>query len=534
MAAGLIQLVAKGIEDNYLTGDPQITFFKCIYRRHTNFSIESVCQYFGSTADFGETVNCTLSKSGDLVGKIFLYAEVPAIPKFIDSNGDENLVKKMAWVRNLGHAMILETSIIIGDKLIDKQYGEWMHLWTQLSKKDSKGISKMIGDLPEIWSFTNGKPGFKLWIPLEFWFCRNSGLALPLIALSAVDIKINIVFRKLEDLCTVGPTHSIDIIEDMVLLKEGDYIEQIVDNKAIYGLVVHFDFLSRKLFYIKIYNPTSTKKNFESFINHPSSNTRFRSEVEIPSAIMESAEFPSNKPYRIWSADHTSYCTPKPNCFEQAERTNFLIKPKLIKTCLYVDYVYLDEEERRKFISTTHEYLIEQIQFNSDIGISSNSIKHKLNLNNCCKSFYWVIQLDRMVGPINDLFNYSTSHIRSDGKDLGKYLGKNPMDKGCLMINGKKRFKDRGPEYFNLVEPLEHHASGPNIGINVYSPSIYPEQHQPSSSINMDKIDSAHLDIRLNSSIVGPHSTAKIRSYTISYNILRICFGMCGLVFKNN
>lgn len=523
MAAGLIQLVAKGIEDNYLTTDPQITFFKTLYRRHTNFAIESICQYFGSTANFGETVNCTLSQSGDLVGKVFLYVEMPSIPKF------ENEIKKIAWARNLGHALIMETSVIIGDKLIDKQYGEWMHIWSEVSYQDLNGLNRMIGNLPEIYEFSNGKNGFKLFIPLEFWFCRNSGLTLPMIALSSKDIKINVVFRKLEECYRIGPTHSIEVLEDIVPFKPGDYIEQTIDKKTVYGYVIDYDYLSKRLFYIKIFSNTSPKRSFESYYNKSTSApSRFLNEREIPDVLLEEVDFPKNIPYRIYSTSNGSYCTPKPDSMETIEPINLSIVPSITKACLYVDFIYLDDEERKKFVSNTHEYLIEQVQFNQEIGISNNSVKQKLTLRNSCKAHYWVIQLDMMNGPINDHFNYTSSHIRLPED---KFYGKSLLEKGVLILNGTRRFRERGVEYFNWIEPLEHHTRGPKIGINVYSPALYPEQHQPSSSINMDKMDSVIFDFKLNS-IINQYLTARIRSYTISYNILRVCFGMCGLVFE--
>src|SRR6056297_1465172 len=117
MAGGIIQLVAYGIQDVYLTGDPQITFFKIIYRRHTNFATESVRQNFSTKADFGEKVTCTLGRVGDLAGKTYLYVNIPAIPPFVDPCTDlEDNIKKIAWVRNLGFALIKEITLEIGGR----------------------------------------------------------------------------------------------------------------------------------------------------------------------------------------------------------------------------------------------------------------------------------------------------------------------------------------------------------------------------------------------------------------------------------
>ena len=178
MAGGLVQLVARGIQDVYLTGDPHITFFKTVYRRHTNFAIESIVQNFNFAGNFGETVTCTLSHSGDMVGRIYVCVDLPSVPKFYDQiTGLEDYHKKMAWVNNLGYALVQEVVIEIGGKLIDKQYGEWMYIWSQVTNKNEGALNKMIGNIPLLYEFHNGKPGYRLYIPLEFWFCRNMGLS---------------------------------------------------------------------------------------------------------------------------------------------------------------------------------------------------------------------------------------------------------------------------------------------------------------------------------------------------------------------
>ena len=105
MTGGLIQLVAYGVEDIYLTHDPQITYFKIVYRRHTNFSIESVPQFFNTKPDFGKKVTCTIGKSGDLIGKIYVAVKMPDVPQFI-KNGEINKWHYFAWVKKLGYKLI--------------------------------------------------------------------------------------------------------------------------------------------------------------------------------------------------------------------------------------------------------------------------------------------------------------------------------------------------------------------------------------------------------------------------------------------
>ncbi|AEQ33419.1 capsid 4 [Acanthamoeba polyphaga mimivirus] len=511
MAGGLLQLVAKGVQDLYLSGDAQITFFKTVYRRHTNFSIESIAQYFSTSANFGETVTCTVSHLGDLINRVFLYVELPPILPFINSDtGSIDKISKFAWVPHLGYALIRDTSIEIGGKNIDKQYGEWLYIWSQLSNRQSEALDKMIGNIPAAKNFSNGKPGFKLYIPLEFWFCKNSGLSLPLVALSSSEIKITVNFRRLEECYRIGPTHSIKITEDIVPFKLGDYIEQTISNNKIYGYVINYDYIDKKLYYIKIKSPTAIKTNFESFPLNDSDADNYLK-------------------YRIYNSITGTYCTPQPNSIETIENTNLSIKPHFVNSFLYVDYIYLDNDERNMFIKTNHEYLIEQIQFNQEISVKNQNIKQKLNLNHPCKAHYWIVQMDSLTGPntINDIFNFTTSPIRNSDSTP---IGKNPTRSAKLILNGRDRFSIRNWRYFNYVQPLQHHFRSPEIGINTYSPSINPEDYQPSSTINMSKIDKAEMDIHLRK-FATPENTAKIRSYTINYNILRVFLNMGALVF---
>lgn len=575
MAGGLIQLVARSVQDLYLTGDPQITFFKTVYRRHTNFAIESIQQSFSTDPKFGEKASCTLSYVGDLVNKTYIYVELSPV------SGLEK-GQKFAWVKNLGHAIINDVTIEIGEKIIDRQYGEWLHIWSEVSNKQDSTLNKMIGNVDEMTSFTTTKPSYKLYIPLHFWFCKEYGLSLPVNSLTKNLVKINVSFRPVEECYCIGPTHSIRVMEDIVPFQLGDYIEQTVNKETIYGYVIDYDFLQKKLSYIKINSPTSIKKTFESYqqlydttdiTSIPTSSVLFQQfrpgdflnkklfdqlvqSVQSTQSIQsignnqqldlnESTEkFVSTPffyqdlsdiyiPYRIYNSIDRSYCTPTPHTLEYVESTRMVIKPKIIHACLYVDYIFLDQEERQRFATSTLEYLIDQVQYNQEINIQSPNVKQNLSLNNSCKSHYWVAQLDSLVGAgtVNDLFNYTSSHINSptNNKFTGTY-GKNIIQKSSLSLNGKNRYGTRNSTYTNMLQAYQHHHRGPTTGINVYSPSIYPENYQPSSTINMSKIDHVCMSMTLDKSI-SPLNTVKIRSYTINYNIMRIAYGMCGLVF---
>ena len=306
MGGGLMQLVAYGAQDIYLTGNPQITFFKVVYRRHTNFSMESIEQTFNGSADFGKKVTCTISRNGDLIHRVYLQVTLPRIEC-------ECCDDRFRWLNWIGHVIIKNVEVEIGGQRIDKHYGDWMHVWNELTcaSGHQNGYANMVGNVPRLTQVVSGESGptsqppqttydncdcsgcipeTTLYIPLQFWFCRNPGLALPLIALQYHEVKINLEFREARQ-CYWG-------------------------------------------------------------------SGRFANEV-----------------------------------------------PQLRAASLYVDYIYLDTDERRRFAQVSHEYLIEQLQFTGDESVHSTSNKIKLNFNHPCKELIWVVQPDSNV-DINATRNF--------------------------------------------------------------------------------------------------------------------------------
>ena len=172
MGGGLMQLVAYGAQDIYLTGNPQITFFKVVYRRHTNFAVEAIEQTFNGAAASGQKFSCTISRNGDLLSRVYIETLNTA------ATGGANISKE-------GFNLIDHAEIEIGGQCIDKHYGEWMTLWTELTHASDK--YNMLTNM----NSGNG-PGERMYIPMQFWFCRNPGLALPLIALQYHEVKLNV------------------------------------------------------------------------------------------------------------------------------------------------------------------------------------------------------------------------------------------------------------------------------------------------------------------------------------------------------
>ena len=375
MGGGLLQLVAYGAQDVYLSGNPQITFFKVAYRRHTNFSMESIEQTFNGNADFGRRVTCQISRNGDLIHRMYLQVEIKDLEVGAESYA--------------GLALIKSVELEIGGQRIDKQYGDWMYIWNELSLPTGKqtGFKSMVGYSEEV---NSTAADTMLYVPLEFWFCRNPGLALPLIALQYHEVKVNIEFDTDTNAGITGGTMG--------------------------------------------------------------------------------------------------------------------------TTALWVDYIFLDTDERRRFAQLSHEYLIEQLQFTGEENITANaSNKVKLNFNHPVKELVWVMQ-----GSSDTFAVFSNT-------DGGNYT----VD-AKLQLNGHDRFALRKGKYFNMVQPFQHHTNVPeNVGINVYSFALKPEEHQPSGTLNFSRIDSAVLNV---TSTTG---ASKIRVYAVNYNVLRVMSGMGGLAYSN-
>ena len=400
MGGGLLQLVAYGAQDVYLTGNPQITFFKVVYRRHTNFALESIQQTFNGSVNFGQRVTATISRNGDLISRAYLVMNC--------SRDDTN--KSVPY---LGLRAIKSAEVEIGGQKIDKHYSDWMYIWNELSLPVGKkeGYYKMVG----------GVGGFpdnnKMYVPLEFWFCRNIGLALPLIALQYHEVKVVIEFATDTD-CSVDGNKVSDLTAE-----------------------------------------------------------------------------------------------------------------------LWVDYIYLDTDERRKFAQSSHEYLIEQLQFTGKESVSGPQAKVKLNFNHPVKELVWVGHYDSDMW-----FDYSTAKESIPGAStlsnrlyshIAELLGPNSGNSNStssakLILNGNDRFYARDGDYFNLVQPFQHHENVPNNrGINVYSFALKPEEHQPSGTLNMSRIDTATLDLTFST------KPDTLSVFAVNYNVLRILSGMGGIAYSN-
>ncbi len=233
MTGGLMQMAAYGAQDVYLTGNPQITFFKVVYRRHTNFAIETIEQPFIGNIKFGNIVRARITRSGDLVTRMFVRVTVNRI----DTDGSN-----FAWVRRLGHAMMKELEVQLGGNIMDRQYGTWLDIWYELARSGDheRGYAIMIGDVESMTAYNmESKPEYTLYIPLQFWFNRFVGLAVPMIALQYSEMFINVEFAKNDAL----GVHDCNFDTDKMSIKDAsllvDYIYLDTEERRRFAQVGH-------------------------------------------------------------------------------------------------------------------------------------------------------------------------------------------------------------------------------------------------------------------------------------------------------
>ena len=209
MGGGLLQLVAYGAQDVYLTGNPQITFFKVAYRRHTNFALEAIEQTFNGNATFGSRVTCQVTRNGDLINRIYFAGTITNTNATITTTGADN--NSVALVPYFGLKLLKTIELEIGGQRIDKHYSEWLYIWNELSLPIGKRTAYRLmvgGDKYNRSILLEAKQSYSIFVPLEFWFCRNVGLALPLIALQYHEVKINIEFENISAMVDTAPNYS--------------------------------------------------------------------------------------------------------------------------------------------------------------------------------------------------------------------------------------------------------------------------------------------------------------------------------------
>jgi len=436
MGGGLLQLVAYGAQDAYLSGNPQITFWKGLYKRHTNFAMEPFRINFNGQPSWGTKQTAIVGRHADLLFSSYVEVQLP----YADTTGaaaalwNHGLLNGKTQIQApLGFNLINHVELDIGGQIIDRQYSEFMYLWSCLTSDHNKAtkLNAMLqstlntGNLqlanpPGCAYGGNGRPSLPntVYIPLMFFFTKNPGAALPLIALQYHEVKINVFWKE---------------------------------------------------------------------------------PLEIAGNFTQAAKL-----------------------------------PQATSAALYIDYIYLDTEERRRFAQQSHEYLIEQVQFNEDVGISSPSQRIDLTFNHPVKELIWIVQphcYTDCKAPLKYGRNGATTRL------IPYQYDQSAVYEQWLQINGQDRLDRRYGDYFNQVQPYQHHTGlAPDSGVYSYSFAVKPEENQPSGTCNFSRIDTATIVMTMDGSVnvdQASGDTWDVRVYAINYNVLRIMSGMGGLAYSN-
>lgn len=490
MGLGLLLLVSVGKENIYLSTQPDITFFKVAYKRYTNFSTETVAQYFKTTPDFSRRVTVNISKNADLLGQIYIYVTLPDIIQSSSTTLPVN-VKQFAWVKKVGLALINYVDLEIGGILIERQYGDWLNIWYELTNNYGKvsAYNKMIGNIELLTSFTNGKTSYGLNIPLNFWFCQDSGLALPLIAMIHNDIKLHVEFNDFNNTYIESPTNYITVSEPFCLFKYGEIIKQTVNGNIVVGEFIYYDNINQYIYYNKLVG-----------------------DFLIP--------ITADPRYIITGNDTLFQTNITPNSILITDESYFRFNtPSLIDAYLLVNYIYLDNEERFNFLNKTHQYLIPMVQNIAEQTFYSINVAYKIPFINPNKIIFWVAQLVSNINS-NDLFNYTLYPITNTQDSI--------INKETIVLNSINRMQpDNVLMYTNLQIYLNNFVSSAN-GINMYAFSLNPLDYQPSGTSNFSQIDDMYIQFSLNKNI-NYQNTIVIRGYGLQYNLFKVTDGLGGL-----
>jgi hypothetical protein len=446
MGGGLLQLVAYGAQDAYISGNPQITFWKGLYKRHTNFAMEPFRINFNGEPAWGTRQTAIINRYADLLFSTYIQLELPTndnsgVPNQAALWNHGSLNGGDSFLTPLGFNFIDRVELDIGGQIIDRLYSEYMFLWSALTYDFLKLLklntmltnekytkSSLSFDANPGCDGTNGRQSLPnvLYIPLMFFFTKNPGTALPLIALQYHEVKINVYWKT---------------------------PQEITGN----------------------YNATGSQ----------------------PGAVGN--------------------------------------LPQASSASLYIDYIYLDTDERRRFAQQSHEYLIEQVQFNEDVGIASSSKRIDLTFNHPVKELLWVVQPTCYTNCKVDRTNYRLS--TAPNRLTPFVYDTTPVFEQNLQINGQDRLERRYGDYFNKVQPFQHHTgASPGSAVYMYSFAVKPEEHQPSGTCNFSRIDTATLVVTMDGAVAvdqGSGDVWDMRMYAVNYNVLRIMSGMGGLAFSN-
>jgi hypothetical protein len=543
MPGGEVQLVAYGEENMFLNDDPQITFFKIIYRRYTNFSIETIEQNFNSNLDFGKKFSIELSKIGDLIHKMWLVIELPNIPILYDINNIVDKRIRFAWARKIAYALVNYIEIDIGGTVIDRQWGEWMNVLNELNITNfNNNIDELTGNVPEVYLlktiYNSNIPSRILYIPLHFWFCKYAGSALPMLSIEYNLIRCTVELNSFDSCAIFSPTNYIYVssylgngIKDEPILQVSelgyswgiyDSIEPYKINgseivyKLYYRKISDIPFISTTSAYYSNYSASTILGNL---LNQPIENYVRNFIYGMDSKTIYYPEAVNNSSFRFVSIEKP-YFIPT---LDLSIRNAYLL----------IDYIYLDKEERTKFFNNRHEYVIEQVYFSGNKILKNLNNKINMEVVNPCKWMVFMGQLSYYTNSnVNDFFNYKTTFIRNL---KGELVGESLIKEANIILNSNQNNQIFDMKFYSRLMPfLYFPRTFKTDGFGIYTYSLYPiTPSQPSGSLNMSLFNNISINQSFNI-VDRNYNNFIFKAYFVTHNVLRIYHGVCGLVFSNN
>ena len=560
MGGALIQLVAYGAQDIYITGNPQITFFKVVYKRHTNFSIESIEKTLNGSFTFGQKISCRINRNGDLLSKIYLRLTLP--------EGSAS-VGKWAWISKIGNVIIKKTTLTIGGSIIDTLYGDWINIWNELNRNNGndRGYNNMIGNISDLTDLDSIHYEYTCFIPLPFFFCKNNGLVLPLIALQYHDVEINIELKPFHE-CIVKEKNcdiqNLNIADGRLLL---DYIfldsaerkrfaqashEYLIEQVQVSENIVNSNLIRTKLNFnhpckalywgIKL-NNYITGKTFLSYRSGSADRGTARSGISSdPDELLLEATKRFALKYAK-SINGVLQGNPSPEGGTNLVFRNEELNPDTTST-QYNIFTRIGAKLKSEASNNNNAFAnIKNIEVSNYLTRKEMSIPIDILCPNVADS-------ETSTAPTSDVdnqghenfdimvYNWNNYGINIDGE-------LNILNHGKIMLNNYDRIDFLPGNYFNYIQPYQYINHTPADGINMYSFALNPANHQPSGTCNFSRIDNAELVLILNDPRSKRHSApfnnlsdylenaAQLNIYAVNYNILRIMSGMGGLAYSN-
>ena len=482
MGGGLLQLYTKGPQDVFLTGNPTITFFKKVYRHYTNLAVEEIDQVFLGEKKFGSRIRCQIERKGDLLKDMYLMVKIKNGTGGNQEDDCRNIIK-------CGFAIIDYIEIEIGGLVIDRHYGEWLDIWTQLTMTSEKYnlLRNLIKDRRnklDMWDGPNESGMVKMYIPLFFWFNIDPGLALPLISLQYHEVVVFLRLKKKEDIKIIIETRE-------TLTPTYDLLPVLANsvNQAIaYDSIGHNSTIK------------TSESDYQSFLL----NTSVTNKV-------------------VADKDHKWYIKS--------------FTGEIVDVVMLCSYIFLDNNERKKFAKQTHEYLITQVQRTNRIDLSP------LTKNNPSKNTLITLDFNH---PMKELFWTANPKLLDNTLIYKNMDFSNTLSKILLQVNGIDRNPKKEGYYYTNVVPYQNHTCGGLIpadknhyctgGIYCYSFCLNPENYQPSGSLNFSSIKdfTIHLDYKKTNNLYSTvDEEYTFMCYGLNYNVLRIENGMGGLAYTN-